>query len=164
MRPDSHDAVAVVGTLRGASQPAEENRRRIVFGEVSESKVSVPRSRSPSPAPTLGAEFSVVEVDYDGDASDETEDEVSRLAQELHSEMREFWNERYDGEYDQKLLHHLSTLQFKKRKCAQAADMECDTAYASQAETVRAIMSAPGSPAVSQEQRHRRLATRPHRA
>ena len=33
MRNDSHDAVAVVITLRGASQPAEKKKRNIAFGE-----------------------------------------------------------------------------------------------------------------------------------
>ena len=45
MRNDSHDAVAVVITLRGASQPAEAKKREPAFGTFSDSEVSVSRSR-----------------------------------------------------------------------------------------------------------------------
>ena len=60
----------------------------------------MPRSRSPSPTSSLGADYSFVGVDFDGEASEETEDEVSRLAQDLHHQMREYWGQRYDAEYD----------------------------------------------------------------
>ena len=142
MRNDSHDAVAVVITLRGASQPAEAKKREPAFGTFSDSEVSVSRSRSPSPTPTARSEA-------DGKACDETEDEVR--AQDLHSEMRKYWEQRYDAHYDPKLLHHLSLLLFKKRKSAQPAEgdsagapqpgSDYDTAFASQAETARAIQS-----------------------
>eukprot|EP00959_Pyramimonas_sp_CCMP1952_P295199 6174020-Pyramimonas_sp.AAC.1 len=63
--------------------------------------------------------------------------------------MREFWGQRHDEQHDPKLLHHLSLLLFKKRTSTQHADedpagapqpsSDYDTAYASQAETARAI-------------------------
>ena len=65
--------------------------------------------------------------------------------------MRQYWNQRYHAEYDPKLLHHLSLLLFMKRRCAQPAEgdsagapqpgSDYDTAFASQAETARAILS-----------------------
>ena len=38
MRNDSHDAVAVVITLRGASQPAEAKTQKLAFGECSDNE------------------------------------------------------------------------------------------------------------------------------
>ena len=112
MRTDSRDAVAVVLTLRGASQPAERGTRS---RSRSPSRSPCVWSRSPSPTPTARAQA-------DGEAIDDPEDEISQRAQALHSEMREYWNQRYDEDYDQKLLHHLSRLLFKKRKSAQPAE------------------------------------------
>ena len=84
-------------------------------------------------------------------SSEEVDDEVSLRAQKLHNELRKFWNERYDTEYDPKLLHHLSLLLFKKRRLPQAVEGDAaaapqpgsdyDTAFASEAETGRAILS-----------------------
>ena len=99
----------------------------------------------------LSPEGSSAMSEGEGEANDETENEVSRRAQELHSEMREYWGQRYDVEYDPKLLHHLSLLLFMKRKCVQPAEddsagapqpgSDYDTAFASRAETARAIVS-----------------------
>eukprot|EP00959_Pyramimonas_sp_CCMP1952_P458038 9475975-Pyramimonas_sp.AAC.1 len=124
MRNDSHDAVAVVITLPGASQPGEAKRRKIAFGELSdavgeseaeaEAGVTWPRSPSTSPPPSPTSEA-------DGTACDKPEDEASQRAQDLHKEMREYWGQRYDLDYDPK-LHHLSLLLLKKRASAQPPD------------------------------------------
>ena len=136
---ESHDAVAVVVTLRRASQPAEQKRRKIA------SPFSVwPLSRNPSRRHAS--------VFPDADASDEPYDEVTRRAKDLHAEMREYWDQRHDAYYDPKLLHGLSLLLFMKRKCAQPAeeDSACapqpgsdnQHAFASQERTTRGILSA----------------------
>ena len=106
---------------------------------------SVPQSRSPSlPTRSETADLSVARSEGEGEANDEPENDVSRRAQEVHSEMRQYWSQRYDADYDPKILHHLSLLLFMKRSCAQPAEGDAagapqpgsdyDTAFASQAE------------------------------
>ena len=61
--------------------------------------------------------------------------------------MKAYWNQMYDVKFDPQILDHLSRLLFNERKCAQPAEentasalpsgLECDTAFASQEETVR---------------------------
>ncbi len=124
--------------LGGASQPALQPAPQPEETE-EEAKGSVLRSRSPSSvAPSsLGADYSVIDVD----PTDEPEDEVARHAHDLHTQMREFWDRRYDAEYDPRLLDQLSHLLFMKRKSAQPAQEDNDTAFASQEETARGILS-----------------------
>ena len=151
MRNDAHDAVAVVLTLPGAIQLGESKRRKIVVENVSDADVSVQADaessvhwdRSPSSTPPLSP-TSPGDPDY-------VEDVVQNRADDLHRELRKLWDDRYDEEYDPKVLHHLSLLLFKKRKSTEPADTdpagapqhgsEYDTAFASQEETGRAILS-----------------------
>eukprot|EP00959_Pyramimonas_sp_CCMP1952_P285571 5971070-Pyramimonas_sp.AAC.1 len=57
--------------------------------------------------------------------------------------MGNFWGERCDAQCDPKLFDHLSRLLFMKRMSAErdSAEGGADTAYASQEETGRAILS-----------------------
>ena len=68
---------------------------------------------------------------------------MKERADEVHTEIREFWEQRYDVDYDEKLLEHLSRLLFKKRKAPEedSAGAPHDPAFASEAETARAIVS-----------------------
>ncbi len=77
----------------------------------------------------------------DTEASDLIERVVRWSAQELHHQMREFWDQSHDDGYDPKVLLHLSRLLFMKRKDAQPAEEDVGTAFASQQETARAIAS-----------------------
>ena len=148
MRGDSHDAVAVGITIRDASQPAgESKRRKIHLVSLSDSEVSLPRTGPGCPEDDTGdppssasssASASSVEG---GPAGDEIDEDVKLRAEELHTQMRGYWNERYDGEYKQDLIDNLSRLLFMKRKGDHPAGKDCDTAFASQEETVRAIQS-----------------------
>eukprot|EP00959_Pyramimonas_sp_CCMP1952_P290267 6071338-Pyramimonas_sp.AAC.1 len=86
-----------------------------------------------------------------GEASGEIQEEVGRRAQALHTEMRDYWNQQYEGDYGRRLLHHLSLLLFEKRKCAESAEggaagapqpcSDYETTFASQDETARTILS-----------------------
>ena len=60
-----------------------------------------PRERAHKIAHTvdLAAETERQHQKMRGEASDKTEDEVSRRAQDLHNEMRTYWNQQYDGAY-----------------------------------------------------------------
>ena len=157
LRNDAHDAVAVVLTLSSASQPGGPKRRKIGGGDLSDANAgsdtevegeSANWGRSPSPSPVLPPLSPTSPAD--AAACDEAEDEVRRRARDLHKELREYWDKRYDAAYDPKLLHHLSLLLFKKRTSTQPADKDpagapqpgsdSDTAFASQAETARAIV------------------------
>ena len=120
--------------LPGASQPAETEtkKRRVDSGESSDSEVSAPRSRTSD----------AFEADHADD--EQAYIDVKQRADEVHNEMREYWNQRYEGEYDPKLLDQLSRLLFMKRKRAEPAEEDSagaphDPAFASQAETARAI-------------------------
>ena len=129
MRNDSHDAVAVVITPHGASQPVEQKRRR-VDGSADRLDYTSPTSESDGSADTK-AEVRQQELDLqremreywgnrveprdasqlaeekkrkvavkegsDGEADDEADDEAKllRLAQDLHGQMREYWDNRY---------------------------------------------------------------------
>ena len=166
MRHDDHDAVAVVITLPGASQaaeesvhgasePAEQRKRKRDWDDLPEDAAKVARSCSPPSSPSTPSE----EVDYDPDKSshspstpsEEVDDDDRPRAEELHSAMRQVWKGQYDTDYDPKLLYHLSRMLFKKRKRVQLVEgdvaggpkpgSDYDTAFASEAETGRAILS-----------------------
>ena len=154
MRNDSHDVVAVVLSLPGASQPGDTKRRRVVVEEISDDgELPAPRGEQPAADPPAEAEAEALDesVDYAHSPTPLAEDDVTDEARALHTEMRDFWDQRYECEYDKKLLNQLSLLLFKKRKSPQPADedragapqpsSDAETAYASQAETVRAIVS-----------------------
>ena len=96
--------------------------------------------------------------EFSPDWSSDHETLISKEAEEqasmVHTEMRHFWDERYEIPYDPALFHHLRTLLFMKRKshtdttgyatgASQPGNMndidEEMTAYASEEETYRAI-------------------------
>ena len=76
---------------------------------------------------------------------------VRQQAHAMHGEMRAYWEQRYDGEFDPKLLEHLSRILYIKRKPVVPVENEFagaaqpglnhDSAFASQAETFQAIVS-----------------------
>ena len=141
MRPDQHDVVAVDLSFLGASQPGDAKRRRVGVPEVSDDEAEAdPAAEAEAEAVADAGDES---VDYDGDRSPTpfAEDGVTVQARDLHTHMRMWWEQRYDSEYDPKLLHHVSLLLFKKRKSPQPTNEDDETAFASQAETYRAIVS-----------------------
>ena len=161
---DSHDVVAVRITLRGAVQPADQKRRKIRTPQSSDNDEPAPSAKSsfsdPCEAPNESAprspspeSLSSEAPDYSPDEprSEPADDVLSQEVQRVHAEMRAFWEQRYDQEYDTKMLFHLSTLLFMKRKSPDSAGSDpagasqpgdgTDAAFAPQSETARSILS-----------------------
>ena len=86
MRNDSHDAVAVVITLREAKKRKTASDSQESRGALQPaSEKSVPQSRSPSlPA----ADFSVSMSEAESEANYEAEHDLRQRADEVHREMR----------------------------------------------------------------------------
>ena len=133
-------------------------KRKLIKGECSDSE-----------EPLRPADCSLpTRSEAKSEPNDETETALCRRAQQVHDEKREsdlrrrvqgvhcamkqYWNQSYYADRDPKVLHHLSLLLFMKRRCAQPAgedsagaphpSSDSDTAFASQAETARGILSA----------------------
>ena len=146
MRPDSHDAVAVDITLPDASTPPEAKKRRMDFPESDPEVVGWV---------VLGGDEADNDQATDEEApigDDDEGPEARCRAEQVHAEVRHAWGQRYgDRPYSPAVLRQLHQLLFMKRKSAEAAEehpggapqsgSESGRAFASQAETARAIRS-----------------------
>jgi hypothetical protein len=130
MRKDQHDVVAFALRVRGASQPTDMDASSTAGSEDSK--------REPKSEP----------AESDAEKSDAMESD----ADAAHDKMRQMWEERYNVEYEPKIISQLGRVLFLKRKpldnsagASQPGEKheldEDSTAFATQEETRQAILS-----------------------
>ena len=161
---DQHDAVAVMFSDRGASQPAEraadmederssgDSRELGSFlamlsdrgtSQPAERATDMEDERSSWDSRELGSFFRELGrflVFTRSWSSQNLREELTSEANLIHNAMKQFWADTYDTGHDDDLRSHLARILFMKRKRVESADAsQLGLACASQEETWRAI-------------------------